>query len=57
LKQPSKLEIRGRIKKILFKDLGDLELSLNPKEKTLYLLLLRHEKGIKLSAYNDWLAK
>jgi hypothetical protein len=54
LKQPSKLEIRGRIKKILFKDLGDLELSLNPKEKTLYLLLLRHEKGIKLSHLQDY---
>ncbi len=53
LKQPSKLEIRGRNKKMLFTDLGGLELSLNPKEKTLYLLFLKHEEGILLSHLQD----
>jgi hypothetical protein len=53
LKQPSKIEIRGRNKKILFTDLGGLELPLNPKEKTLYLLFLKHEEGIFLSHLQD----
>jgi len=53
LKQPSKLEIRGRNKKMLFTDLGGLELPLNPKEKTLYLLFLKHEEGILLSHLQD----
>jgi hypothetical protein len=54
LKQPSKLEIRGRNKKMLFTDLGGLELPLNPKEKTLYLLFLKHEEGILLSHLQDY---
>ena len=53
LKQPSKLEIRGKNKKMLFTDLGGLELPLNPKEKTLYLLFLKHEEGIFLSHLQD----
>jgi hypothetical protein len=53
LKQPSKLEIRGRNKKMLFTDLGGLELPLNPKEKVLYLLFLKHEEGIYLSHLQD----
>jgi hypothetical protein len=54
LKQPSKLEIRGKNKKMLFTDLGGLELPLNPKEKTLYLLFLKHEEGILLSHLQDY---
>ena len=54
LKQPSKLEIRGRNKKMLFTDLGNLELPLNPKEKTLYLLFLKNQKGIKLINLKDY---
>jgi len=53
LRQPSKLEIRGKNKKMLFTDLGGLELLLNPKEKTLYLLFLKHEEGIYLSHLQD----
>jgi hypothetical protein len=54
LKQPSKLEVRGRNKKMLFTDLGGLELPLNPKEKTLYLLFLKHEEGILLIHLQDY---
>ena len=54
LRQPSKLEIRGKNKKMLFTDLGGLELLLNPKEKTLYLLFLKHEEGILLSHLQDY---
>ena len=53
LKQPSKLEIRGATKKIFFTDLGGLELPLNPKEKALYLLFLKHEDGIYNSHLQD----
>lgn len=53
LKQPSKLEIRGKNKKMFFTDLGGLELPLNPKEKALYLLFLKHEEGIYNSHLQD----
>jgi hypothetical protein len=49
LQQPNRLEIRGNSKKIFFSDLGDLELSLNPKEKSIYFLFLKHEEGISIS--------
>lgn len=49
LQKPSRLEIRGNSKKIFFSDLGDLELSLNPKEKSIYFLFLKHEEGISIS--------
>jgi hypothetical protein len=39
---------------MLFTDLGGLELPLNPKEKTLYLLFLKHEEGILLSHLQDY---
>lgn len=35
------MEIRGFMKRIFLKDLGDLEIQLNPKEKTIYLMLLK----------------
>jgi hypothetical protein len=53
LKQPSKLEIRGRTKKIFFTDLGGLELRLNPKQKSLYLLFLNHPEGINITHLQD----
>jgi len=53
LRQPSKLEIRGKNKKMFFTDLGGLELSLNPKEKALYLLFLKHEEGINITHLPD----
>ena len=54
LQQPSRLEIRGYLNKLIFKDLGGLELRLNPKEKAIYLLFLNHPDGIKLSHLQDY---
>lgn len=53
LNQASKMEIRGRTKKIFFTDLGGLELRLNPKEKSLYLLFLNHPEGINITHLQD----
>lgn len=50
---PSRLEIKGYTKKIFFTDLGGLELRLNPKEKALYLLFLKHGDGINLNELQD----
>ena len=52
--QPSRIEIKGYTKKIFFTDLGNLELRLNPKEKTLYLLFLNHPDGIYLNELQDY---
>jgi hypothetical protein len=52
--QPSRLEIRGKSKKIFFTDLGGLELRLNPKEKALYLLYLNNPDGIQISHLLDY---
>ncbi len=54
LHRPSRVEIRGHTMKIFLTDLGDLELRLNPKEKALYLLFLRHPEGIALSEVQDY---
>ena len=54
LQQPSRIEIRGYTKKIFFKDLGGLELVLNPKEKTIFFFFLKHEEGISLSHLIDY---
>lgn len=52
--QPSKLEIKGYTKKIFFSELGNLELRLNPKEKTVYFLFLNHPDGIHLNELIDY---
>ena len=52
--EPSKLEISGLMKKIKFTDIGNLELRLNPKQKTLYLLYLAHPEGIMLNNIQDY---
>ena len=54
LNKPSRIEIRGHMKRIYFTDLGDLELRLNPKEKSIYLFFLNHPEGIMLSALQDY---
>lgn len=51
--QPSRLEIKGFTKKIFFTELGNLELRLNPKEKTVYFLFLNHPEGINLNELSD----
>ena len=48
LNSPSKMEIRGFMKRIFLKDLGDLEMQLNPKEKTIYLFFLMHPEGVRI---------
>ena len=48
LNSPSKMEIRGFMKHIFLKDLGDLEIHLNPKEKTIYLFFLNHPEGVRI---------
>ena len=48
INRPSRLEIRGEMKKLFLKDLGNLEVRLNPKEKSVYMLFLDHPEGIHL---------
>lgn len=48
LNRPSRLEIRGYMKRIFLVDLGDLEVRLNPKEKTLFLFFLNHPEGVRI---------
>jgi hypothetical protein len=55
---PSRIEIRGVMKKIYFTDLGDTELKLTPLERTVYLLFLRHSEGLRLSEisnHREWI--
>lgn len=51
--KPSKIEVRGYLKKIFLTDLGDLELRLNPKERAIYLFFLNHPEGVRLTALQD----
>jgi hypothetical protein len=53
IRKPSKIEVRGYLKKIFFTDLGDLELRLNPKERTIFLFYLNHPEGIHLTEIQD----
>lgn len=53
LNQPSRMELRGHLKKIFLTDLGDLEVRLNPKERSLYLLFLDHPEGINLNELSE----
>ncbi len=53
LKRPSRLEVRGFTRKLFFTDLGNLEVSLNPKEKTIFLFFLNHPEGVLLSHMVD----
>ena len=48
LNSPSKMEIRGFMKRIFLKDLGDLEMQLNSKEKTIYLFFINHPEGVRI---------
>lgn len=53
LRQPSRLEIQGLLKRIYLSDAGNLEVKLNPTERALYLLFLNHQEGILLSHISD----
>ena len=52
--QPSRLEVRGHTQLIFLPDLGDLEVRLNPKERSLYLLYLNHPEGIPIVSLSDY---
>lgn len=51
--RPSRLEIRGEMKRIHLLDLGGEKVPLNPKERAVYLLFLKHEAGIRLANLQD----
>ena len=46
---PSRIEIQGHLRRIFLKDMGGLQLDLNPKERAIYLLFLNHPEGIRLA--------
>jgi len=51
--RPSRLEIRGEMKRLHLLDLGADKVPLNPKERAVYLLFLKHENGIRLVDIQD----
>ena len=54
LNRPSRLEIRGHLNRFFLVDLGDLEVNLTPRQRTLYMLFLNHPEGIMLSHLGDF---
>lgn len=52
-RQPSRLSILGSEKRLILDDLGDLELRLNPLEKTIFLFFLSHPEGVAFSELSD----
>jgi len=54
LNNKSRLEIRSWMHHIYLKDLGDLQINLNPKERALYMLYLNHPKGIGRSSLIEY---
>jgi hypothetical protein len=53
-RNPPELKIVGRTRKLIFPELGDLQISLNPLERTVYLFFLAHPEGIELSCARDY---
>ena len=49
----SRIKIDLEAKKIFLLDFGNLDIRLNPKELSLYLLFIQHEEGIALNSLND----
>jgi hypothetical protein len=52
--KPLKIYIKGETKRIIFPELGNLEVKLTPLEKTLFLLFLAHPEGIRLVDLSDF---
>ena len=65
LRTNSRLEFREQNHYMFLTDLGDLQVNLNPKERALYLLYMKHPEGIsrtnvvdyksELKSYYEWL--
>jgi hypothetical protein len=53
MNKPSRIEVRGFSQKIFLLDMGNLELRLNPKQRTLFLFFLNHPEGIELNCLSD----
>lgn len=51
--QPSRIEIKGYNHRIFLTDLGNLEVKLNPKERTFFIFFLKHPDGVQLSHLMD----
>ena len=51
--QPSRIEIKGYNHRIFLTDLGNLEVKLNPKERTFFIFFLKHPEGVQLSQLMD----
>ena len=53
LNKDSRIKIDLDAKKIFLKDFGNLDVRLNPKELSLYLLFINHKEGIALNSLFD----
>ena len=53
IRKPSRMEIRGYMNRIFLTDLGNLEVRLNPKERTVYLFYLNHPEGVHLTELQE----
>lgn len=53
LKKPSSIEVKGYLMDIYFKELGNIKLNLNPKEKAVYHLFLANPEGIELNRIDE----
>lgn len=53
LKNPSSIEVKGYLMDLYFKELGNLKLNLNPKEKAVYHLFLANPDGIELNRIDE----
>ena len=47
LSRPSRILIESYTHRIFFPDYGNLELNLNPKQRTIYCFFLRHLEGVR----------
>ena len=54
LRTNSRLEFRGMMHKMYLTDLGDLQVNLNPKERALYMVYLKHPEGIRMAELIDF---
>jgi hypothetical protein len=54
INKPSRIKIDLEAKKIFLVDFGNLDIRLNPKELSLYLLFLKHKEGIALNSLFDY---